>query len=57
MDSGFLSVAGMAKLLNISLSKAYQLIHSTGFPALRLGRRVIIPVDGLMHWVKENLGL
>lgn len=57
MDSKFMSVPEMADLMNISLSKAYALIHRPGFPALRLGRRVIIPYDRLMLWVEENLGL
>ena len=57
MEDKFLSVADMVNLLQISLSKGYELIHSKGFPALRLGRRVIIPYEKLMIWVDENLGI
>lgn len=56
-DKKFLSVSEMAELMNISLSGAYQLIHRPEFPALRVGRRVIIPYDRLMIWVDENLGI
>ena len=57
MDNQFLSVAEMAKVLNIGLSKAYEMIHWKDFPALRLGRRIVIPYDELQQWVKKNLGL
>jgi excisionase family DNA binding protein len=38
-----LTVAEAARLLGISKSHAYQLVHTGALPAVRLGRRVLIP--------------
>ncbi len=57
MECKFMSVEEMAAMLGISLSSAYQMVHCNNFPALRIGRRVIIPYDKLLLWVDENLGL
>ena len=57
MEYGFWTVKELAQNLKISLSKSYQLVYSDGFPAIRLGRRIIVPVDRLKVWLDENLGL
>ena len=57
MGNGFWSVKELAENFNISLSKGYQLVYSQGFPALRLGRRIIVPVDKLEAWINKNLGI
>ena len=46
-----LSVAETAEALGVSQKIVYDLIHTTGFPVLRLGRRVRISIDGLRRWV------
>ena len=56
-SSKFLSVEQLAEHLNISRSGAYQLIHQEGFPALWIGRRVVVPVDRLEAWVDIQLGV
>lgn len=57
MENTFWTVKELAQNLKISLSKGYQLVYSNGFPAIRLGRRIIVPVDRLKVWLDENLGL
>lgn len=52
-----LNVVEFSQMFRISLSTAYQLVNSKGFPAIRVGRRIVIPYDKLMHWVDENLGI
>lgn len=42
--------------LGISKPAAYALAHSDGFPAIRIGRKIRIPVDGLKRWMRENEG-
>ena len=51
-----LSVEEMGQRLGISRPLAYELIRKPGFPALRIGRRVVIPFDGLNRWIRENSG-
>ena len=41
----FLNAEMTAKLLGISLSSAYELMHEEGFPALRIGNRIVVPKE------------
>ena len=50
------SVPEMAKMLGISRNGAYNLVKSAGFPAIALGRRVLIPVDALQSWLNRKAG-
>lgn len=49
-----------ARLLGISRHTLYRLLHQEGFPAFRVGTRVLISVDGLRDWIarqtKEGAG-
>ena len=46
-----LSVPEMGAALGISRAGAYELARSEGFPALRIGTRIVIPKDKLQEWV------
>lgn len=45
-----LSVPEMVAALGISRAGAYELARSEGFPALRIGNRIVIPKDKLQEW-------
>lgn len=49
-----LSVPEMAAVLGISRAGAYELARSEGFPALRIGTRIVIPKDKLQEWVDKQ---
>ena len=49
-----LSVPEMAAALGISRAGAYELARSEGFPALRIGNRIVIPKDKLQEWVDKQ---
>ena len=49
-----LSVPEMAAALGISRAGAYELARSEGFPALRVGTRIVIPKDKLQEWVDKQ---
>ena len=51
-----LSVPEMAAALGISRAGAYELARSEGFPALRIGTRIVIPKEELREWIKRNMG-
>ncbi len=51
-----LTVEEAAKLLGVSLIKGYELAHSEGFPAMRLGRKLLIPRDRFLAWLDEQAG-
>lgn len=52
----FLNVEMVAKLLGISISSSYELMHETGFPSLRIGSRLIVPKEKFRQWVEEKTG-
>ena len=52
-----LSVPEMAAALGISRAGAYELVRTEGFPALKIGSRIVIPKDELQEWEKRNTGV
>ena len=54
MEKLALTVGELAKQLGIGRNAAYELCHSKGFPSIQIGKRLIVPVDGLREWLKEQ---
>ena len=52
----FLNSATVAKVLGVSLSSGYELMHEPGFPVLRIGNRMVVPKEQFSQWVKEHTG-
>ena len=52
----FLNAETTAKLLGISISGMYELMHEMGFPVLKIGSRLVVPRDKLLAWVEQNVG-
>ena len=48
------SVPTMRAALGICRAGAYELAQSEGFPALRIGTRIVIPKDKLQEWVDKQ---
>lgn len=48
------TVDELAQALSIGRNQAYNLCHEQGFPSIRIGKRLIIPVDSLREWLKEQ---
>lgn len=48
------SVKEMAQVLGIGIAAAYALVKKPGFPAVHVGKRVVVPVDGLRRWLDEQ---
>ena len=49
-----LNVVQVAAVLGISRAGAYELVHSEGFPALKIGGRIVVPKDKLREWIDAN---
>ena len=43
-----------AEVLRISKSKVYELAQRESFPAIRIGKRVVIPRDKLIGWMNNQ---
>lgn len=54
MDKQTMSVAELSMQMGISLPKTYALVKQPGFPMIRVGTRILIPVDGFQEWLKKN---
>ena len=50
----FLNAATVAKVLGIAPSSAYELMHESGFPVLKIGNRMVVPKDQFIRWVERN---
>lgn len=56
MERLTVTVPEMAQMLGIGRIKAYELANIKGFPAIRLGKRIVVPVDQLKKWLEERAG-
>lgn len=51
MEKMTIGVDELATTLGISRPKAYELANSEGFPIIRVGRRIRIPVSAFRNWL------
>ena len=52
----FLNSETVAKVLGVSPSSAYELMHEPSFPVLRVGSRMMVPKEQFIQWVSEHTG-
>ena len=52
----FLNAEMVAKVLGISPSSSYELMHEDGFPVLKVGNRMVVPKERFRMWVEEKVG-
>ena len=52
----FLNANAVAQVLGVSISSAYELMHEAGFPALRIGSRIVVPKEEFRRWVDAQTG-
>ena len=49
-----LSVPEVAAGLGISRAGAYELVRSEGFPALKIGSRIVVPKEKFIGWINNQ---
>ena len=49
-----ITVEEMGRRIGVGRVRAYALAASQGFPALRIGKRILIPTDALRRWLDER---
>ena len=47
-----LNAKEVAKVLGLSLAGTYELMREKDFPAKRIGKRIIVPRDEFLKWLK-----
>ena len=50
----FLNAATVAKVLGVSPSSGYELIHEPNFPVLKIGNRLVVPKEKFVEWVSQH---
>jgi predicted DNA-binding transcriptional regulator AlpA len=50
----FLNAELVAKVLGVSISSAYELMHEASFPTLRVGSRIVVPKGKFIEWVRRG---
>lgn len=54
MEKTTMSVQELSAQMGISLPKAYELVKSPGFPTIRIGTRILIPVNAYKEWLLKT---
>ena len=54
VDKVALNMAEFASVMSIGRNKAFELTRQAGFPTVRLGRRIVIPVEALKAWLEKQ---
>ena len=52
----FLNSELVAKVLGVSPSSGYELMHQPDFPVLRVGSRMVVPKEKFIQWVEGHTG-
>ncbi len=50
----FLNAELVSKVLGVSPSSGYELMHESGFPVLKIGSRMVVPKEKFVQWVEEH---
>lgn len=46
-----MSVQELSAQMGISLPRAYELVKTPGFPTIRIGARILIPIEAYKEWL------
>ena len=50
----FLNAELVAKVLGVSPSSGYELMHEPDFPILKVGSRMVVPKEKFVEWVGQH---
>lgn len=50
----FLNADTVAKVLGVSISSAYELMHQPDFPVMKVGSRMVVPKEKFTEWVSAQ---
>ena len=50
----FLNAEVVGKVLGVSISSAYELMHEKDFPSVRIGNRLIVPKEKFIEWINAK---
>ena len=54
MEKTTMSVQEFSAQMGISLPKAYELVKKPGVPTIKIGARILIPIEAYREWLLRN---
>ena len=54
MDKTTMSVQELSAQMGISPPKAYALVKQPGFPTIKIGTRILIPIEAYKEWLLKT---
>ena len=54
MEKATMSVQELSAYMGISLPKTSELTKREGFPTIRIGTRILVPVDTFKEWLAKE---
>lgn len=51
----FLNARMVSRILGVSQSSTYELMHQEGFPSMRIGNRWVVPREEFPTWVEGQV--
>lgn len=54
MEKANMTVREMGAYMGVGRKKSYELVNSKGFPAFRIGRKILISKEGLEKWIQKQ---
>lgn len=55
-ESVLYTVQDIERIFGIGRTKAYELMHASGFPSIQLNNRLYVPKDRLNLWIEKQCG-
>lgn len=50
----FAPLKDVLRVLPVSRTFLYEMVHMRGFPSIKIGRKILIDRDQLIGWLKQN---
>ncbi len=50
----FLNAEMVSRVLGVSPSSGYELMHEADFPVLKVGNRMLVPKEKFIQWVEKH---
>lgn len=50
------TVPQLSEIFPLGKNSLYRLVNRSDFPKIRVGKKILIPADGLSKWLEMNMG-
>lgn len=54
MEKRYYSQKDIREITGISRAQVYNIMNRTDFPAVRIGKRIIVPIEAFNRWIEEQ---